>query len=236
MFTNNNLSPEQRAAINRSNSQHSTGAKSAAGREVSSRNHTVHGLTRHNGHFALLPFENKDEFNALQYSLANEYQPHSSTEHILLTNMSESHWLAQRAQGLLTGCLDPQTGKISDPKSFSLYLRYQTTHERAFNKALNDLLKLRSERRKEQAGFEAQKRQQAKQEAEIEEQKQAAQEAKEAQVDEQLLKDPEYRAFLQRLGAARVSNSPEYPALQREFACRYDAAMAAMEDSLAQAA
>ena len=65
--------------------------------------------------------QNKDEFNALQYSLANEYQPNSPTEHILLINMSESHWLAQRAQGLLTGCLDSQTGKITDPKSFSLY-------------------------------------------------------------------------------------------------------------------
>ena len=43
---------------------------------------------------------------------------------------------------------------------FSLYLRYETTHTRAFHKSLNDLLKLRSERRKTENGFEAQSRQQ----------------------------------------------------------------------------
>jgi len=236
MFTNNNLSPEQRAAINRANSQHSTGAKSAAGREASSRNHTLHGLARHNGHFALLTFENKDEFDAFQSSLANEYRPESPTESILVTNMSESHWLAQRAQGLLTGCLDPETGKIDDPKSFSLYLRYQTTHERAFHKSLNELLKLRSERRKEQAGFEAQRRRQAEREAEIEAQKRAAQQAKEEQVDDQLMQDPTFRDLLNRISAARESKSPEYSTLQLEFQRRYDDALAAMEDSLAQAA
>jgi hypothetical protein len=43
---------------------------------------------------------------------------------------------------------------------FSLYLRYQTTHTRAFHKCLNDLVKLRAERRKTENGFEAQTRKQ----------------------------------------------------------------------------
>jgi hypothetical protein len=38
-------------------------------------------------------------------------------------------------------------------------MRYCTTHTRAFHKSLNDLLKLRSERRKAAIGFEAQKHQ-----------------------------------------------------------------------------
>jgi hypothetical protein len=46
-------------------------------------------------------------------------------------------------------------------KHFALYLRYQTTHERAFYKALTELQKLREQRRKEQIGFESQKRAQA---------------------------------------------------------------------------
>ena len=70
--------------------------------------------------------------------------------------MAESHWLANRAQTLQTTCLDPQTGQITDASLFSLYLRYQTTHTRAFHKCLNDLLKLRSERRKTEDGFEVQ--------------------------------------------------------------------------------
>ncbi|MDQ2776436.1 MAG: hypothetical protein M3Y57_16200, partial [Acidobacteriota bacterium] len=50
--------------------------------------------------------------------------------------------------------------------------RYQTTHDRAFHKCLNQLAKLRADKRKEQIGFESQKRQQAAQEA-IEVSKQA---------------------------------------------------------------
>ena len=232
MFTNNNLTPEQRAAINRANAQHSTGARTTTGREASSQNHTVHGLARHNGHFALLPFEKKHEFDALQHSLASEYRPTSPTEHILRTNMSESHWLAQRAQGLLTGCLDPETGKISDPKSFSLYLRYQTTHERAFNKALTEFQKLRAERRKEQAGFEAQKRQQAQNAA----QKQARQMQKNAELEQYLLNDPYYCDLLTRLAAAQKANSPDLAALEAESDRIYDDAGAAWEASRAQAA
>ncbi len=74
--------------------------------------------------------------------------------------MAESHWLANRAQTLQNTRLDPQTGQIADPSLFSLYLRYQTTHTRAFHKSLNDLLKLRAEKRKTENGFEAQARQQ----------------------------------------------------------------------------
>ena len=36
-------------------------------------------------------------------------------------------------------------------------MRYKTTHTRAFHKCLNDLLKLRAEKRKAEFGFEAQK-------------------------------------------------------------------------------
>jgi hypothetical protein len=72
--------------------------------------------------------------------------------------MAESHWLANRAQTLQNSCFDPQNGQITDAQMFSLYLRYQTTHTRAFHKSLNDLVKLRAERRKTENGFEAQRR------------------------------------------------------------------------------
>jgi len=46
-------------------------------------------------------------------------------------------------------------------EQFALYLRYQTTHERAFYKALKELQTIRAQRINEQIGFESQKRQQA---------------------------------------------------------------------------
>ena len=143
---------------NRANAQLSTGPRTETGRAISSQNHTTHGLARHNGAFVLLPSEDPNAFAALKASLLAEYQPSTETESILVNSMAESHWLANRAQTLQNTCLDPQTGQIADAALFALYLRYQTTHTRAFHKCLNDLLKLRSERRKTENGFEAQNR------------------------------------------------------------------------------
>jgi hypothetical protein len=144
---------------NRANAQFSTGPKTETGRATSSQNRTTHGLARHNGAFVLLPTEDPNAFEALQASLAAEHQPSTETESILVNGMAESYWLANRAQTLQNTCFDPQTGQFADDAApFTLYLRYQTTHTRAFHKCLNDLLKLRSERRKTENGFEAQNR------------------------------------------------------------------------------
>jgi hypothetical protein len=48
-----------------------------------------------------------------------------------------------------------------DEKQLNLFIRYEATHRRAYDKCLNNLLKLRKEKRQEQIGFESQKRQQA---------------------------------------------------------------------------
>jgi hypothetical protein len=142
---------------NRANAQLSTGP-SPAGRAISCLNHTLHGLARHNnGSFKLLTSEDPAGFEALTQSLLDEHKASTPTELILIHSMAESHWLAQRAQRLQDTCLDPDTGDIKDEKKFSLYLRYQTTHSRAFHKSLNDLIKLRAEQRKVELGFEAQK-------------------------------------------------------------------------------
>jgi len=149
---------EAQLGANRANAQLSSGPKTEIGRAISSQNRTTHGLARHNGNFVLLSSEDPNGFEALKAALAEEHQPATETESILINNMAESHWLANRAQALQNTCLDAQTGQITDPQTFSLYLRYQTTHTRAFHKCLNDLLKLRSERRKAENGFEAQNR------------------------------------------------------------------------------
>jgi len=158
------IAPEPSATIstarltaNRANAQLSTGP-SPAGRVISCLNHTTHGLARHtNGTFRLLTTEDPVGFEALTQSLLDEHQAATPTELILIHSMAESLWLAQRAQRLQDTCLDPDTGDIKDEKKFSLYLRYQTTHTRAFHKCLNDLIKLRAGQRRAANGFEAQK-------------------------------------------------------------------------------
>jgi hypothetical protein len=72
--------------------------------------------------------------------------------------MAQHRWLLDRATRLQETCFDPETGQITDQKLFSLYLRYATTHERAFHKCLSTLLTNRIQEEKSQIGFESQKR------------------------------------------------------------------------------
>ncbi len=74
--------------------------------------------------------------------------------------MAQHYWLAQRALNLQQLCFD-ESGV--DEKQLALYLRYQTTHDRGFHKCLNDLLKLRAQKRREQIGFVSQQHKQADQ-------------------------------------------------------------------------
>jgi len=184
-----------------------------ANRPASSQNHPKHGLARHNGAFRLLATEDPAGFEALKHSLAEEHQPSTPTEAILINEMAESTWLANRASNLQATCFDPQTGQVSDTNLFSLYLRCQTTRQRSFQRALNQLLKLRSERRKGEAGFEAQKQKQVRAQmdnfhAEVQKQMKA---------DEDFIDNPELRSLAIRMGVAMTHNSPDLEALRSEF-------------------
>ena len=147
-----------RLAANRENAKLSTGPTSISGLAISSQNRTSHGLTRHaNGRFELLLCEDRAEFDALAQALQDEHKPETETEIILVRSMLESQWLTERAQRLQFNCLDSTYGTVKDPKMFALYMRYQTTHKNQFHKSLKELQRLRSEIRKAEVGFEAQK-------------------------------------------------------------------------------
>jgi hypothetical protein len=149
------MSTESQIEANRENAKLSCGPKSEAGKAAAALNNTRHGLA---GAFRVLPTESQSEFDALLAILRDEHQPATFTETALVEAMAQHHWLRQRALHLESSCYDSATGQPTDPKQLALYLRYQTTHERGFHKALNDLLKLRAARRKEQIGFESQQR------------------------------------------------------------------------------
>jgi hypothetical protein len=152
------VSPAQLAA-NRANSQLSTGAITPEGKETVSFNAFRHGLA---GRFVILPSENENEFKELYHGLQHEHKPSTPTEHLLIEGMAQHYWLAQRALGLQQACFN-EVGACENDQQLALYLRYQTTHERAFHKCLNDLLKLRAEKRKEQIGFVSQQHKEADQ-------------------------------------------------------------------------
>jgi low affinity Fe/Cu permease len=96
-------------------------------------------------------------------SLRDEHKPSGLTETILVDKMAQAIWLSKRAQMLQHVTFNHELPVCDDQKQLALYLRYQTTNERAFHKCLNDLLKLRAEKRRQEIGFESQKRQAADQ-------------------------------------------------------------------------
>jgi hypothetical protein len=138
--------------------QHSTGPKTSEGKAASCLNNFRHGFT---GEFTVLPWEDQEEFDTLWAGFRAEHKPRTVTETVLVEKMSKSLWLSQRAIRMQDLTLSPELPMCDDPKQLALYLRYQTTHDRVFHKSLNELLKLRAEKRKAEIGFDSQKQKQA---------------------------------------------------------------------------
>jgi hypothetical protein len=133
-----------RAEVNRANSLHSTGPRTPTGKLASSRNSLKHGLA--SGQL-IIPGEDPAEFDSLLQSLLDEHQPANTIEEMLIHEMAQSFWLTQRALRLQNECF---TSEGVDEKRLALFLRYQTTHERAFHRALSTLLKLRRTRERQE--------------------------------------------------------------------------------------
>jgi hypothetical protein len=151
------MSTRAQILANQANAQLSTGPRSEEGKAISSKNNLRHGLT---GPFMVLAWEKKHEYEQLKADLFAEHQPTTLTEQMLVEDMAQSHWLRKRAITMQTLCFRPDKPDADQPKELLLYLRYQTTHDRAFYRALNELQKLRAQKRKEQIGFVSQERRQ----------------------------------------------------------------------------
>jgi hypothetical protein len=141
------MSTEAQIRANQENAQHSTGPKTESGKAASSLNNFQHGLT--GTAFYFIHGEDPEQFDRLLTGLRSEHQPTTITESILVENMARAYWLSQRALRCQHACFTDGTLTMEEQsRRLAIFLRYQTTHDRAFRNALNDLLKLRSERRK----------------------------------------------------------------------------------------
>ncbi len=158
---------------NQANAQHSTGPKTESGKAASCMNNFRFGFT---GVFTVLESEDQDAFDHLFHGLSVEHQVKTMTERVLVLKMAQHHWLSLRAQRLQDLTMTGDLPTKDQERQFGLFLRYQTTNDRAFHRCLNDLLKLRAERRRERLdeaalsqraedvnkiGFESQKQREA---------------------------------------------------------------------------
>lgn len=155
------MSTDAQIAANQQNAQHSTGPASAEGKSISALNHLAHGLT--GSSFSVLPWEDEADFHTLHSALQAQLEPRGPFERLIVEKMAQHQWLAQRALVLQETCFDPEAPGTENDKKLALYLRYQTTHDRAYHKYFDQLMKFRAERRRAEIGFESQKADQADQ-------------------------------------------------------------------------
>ena len=126
------MSTEAQIAANRANAELSTGPTTEEGKAASSRNHFSHGLCTYDNIFFILPFESAEAYSLLRATLLHEHRPETEIEHLLVDRMAQHHWLRSRAEAFESGCFK-EDGTLDD-KRLALFMRYRTSHERAFHK------------------------------------------------------------------------------------------------------
>jgi hypothetical protein len=139
-----------RADVNRANAQHSTGPRTEAGKQASSRNAFRHGLYAKQ---LALPGEDPAELDALRADLRREHQPLTPTEDILVNELAEHYWRLRRMRKFEARIMG--TGTVEELERglalLPIVQRTMASAERGFHKALTALRQLQKERASHQA-------------------------------------------------------------------------------------
>jgi hypothetical protein len=141
--------PINRAAINRANSQHSTGPRSEAGKQRSALNALTHGLTCRT---AVLPSEDPAAFQKHRLRFLEEYRPATPTETQLVHELSDTSWRLNRIPLLEADVLtqypapSPESPAPAIAALATLGLHSQRL-SRQFHKTLQHLREIQLERR-----------------------------------------------------------------------------------------
>jgi hypothetical protein len=143
-----------RTAINRANSRHSTGPRTAAGKQRSSINALRHGLTAAS---AVLPSEDQAAYDTHRRGFFDEYQPATPTETQLVIEVANTAWRLNRIPSLEVALLDRAANPPNDQAAIdfdivdahralaTLGLHYQRL-SRQFQKAVDQLREIQADR------------------------------------------------------------------------------------------
>jgi hypothetical protein len=96
------MSSPSRFEINKANAQHSSGPKTAAGKQRSSLNALRHGLT---GQIVVMPTEDLQAYQTHLESFTDEYHPAGATEANLVQALADTSWRLNRVAALETNLL-----------------------------------------------------------------------------------------------------------------------------------
>jgi hypothetical protein len=155
------MATQAQIAANQQNAQHSTGPTTEAGREAVSQNATKHGLT---GQFILLNEKEEATYFGIHKRIMDDLKPANFFEAELIDKMTESLWRSGKAVSLQDTTVnllafetdDREIARLS--KQLELYMRYQSNHDRAYQRYAAELRKVQAERKKAEIGSVSQKR------------------------------------------------------------------------------
>jgi hypothetical protein len=154
------MATERQIQANRANAKRSTGPVTEKGKQASSQNALRHGQLSSS---VVLKAESPTLFDQLLSSLIEEFQPGTANETALVETMAVARWRLMRNWTIQTALLevemvnqDPEAGNppilaalafksLADSScSLQLLQRYETSLDRQYSRALNNLLKSRA--------------------------------------------------------------------------------------------
>ncbi len=150
--------PEHRARANRANALLSTGPRTAAGKRRSSQNALTHGLT---GRSPVLATEDPAAYQLHCRQFFDEYQPATPTESQLTQELADTAWRLNRIPHLEAALLDRAANPPSEQaridfdivdahRALATLGLHSHRLSRQFEKALDQLREIQSERRHQQ--------------------------------------------------------------------------------------
>jgi len=156
------MSSLRQIEASRSNGARSRGPVSPSGKQASARNSLRHGLLART---VVLEGESLDGFKTMLKSLTREFNPATEAETELVETMAVSRWRLLRIWGIQKTEFDREIdlqpreagpkcvragmafrNMADNSRSLDLLLRYETSLERQYNRALKNLLNLQATR------------------------------------------------------------------------------------------
>ena len=152
------LSRHRRSAINLANALRSTGPRSAAGKQRSSRNATTHGLTSRS---PVLATEDPAAYQEHCREFFDEYQPATYTKTQLTQQLADTAWRLNRIPLLESALFDraanPRTAQsainfdiVDAHRALATLGMHSQRLSRQFQKTLDQLREIQAERRLQQ--------------------------------------------------------------------------------------
>src|SRR6476619_3003137 len=134
------MASEKQIEANRANAQRSTGPVTPEGKAASSQNAFKHGLRARQ-----VMFGNDPRLEQFRNDFEAEYQPQTATEAALVEQMAVAFFKRTRFEEM-EACWEPNVQRWDFSPKLELVWRRIAALDRAFNKALDQLHKIRNAR------------------------------------------------------------------------------------------